>query len=80
MDASTTAAAPAPGPDAAGNGMRALLRAMVQMKASDLHVSAATAPTVRLDGEITPLPGCRPLSAQELLAGTTPISPTKFPG
>jgi twitching motility protein PilT len=65
MDASTTAAAPAPGPDAAGNGMRALLRAMVQMKASDLHVSAATAPTVRLDGEITPLPGCRPLSAQE---------------
>ena len=61
---STTPPAPAPS-DAAANGMRALLRAMVQMKASDLHVSAATVPTVRHDGEIVPLPGCRALSGQE---------------
>ena len=68
----TTAPAPAATPpapstpsDAAANGMRALLRAMVQMKASDLHVSAATTPTVRHDGEIVPLPGCRALSSQE---------------
>ncbi len=71
MDARNTTPAPsatppAPAPsDAAANGMRALLRAMVQMKASDLHVSAATVPTVRHDGEIVPLPGCRALSGQE---------------
>ena len=64
--ATPPAPAPAPAPsDAAANGMRALLRAMVQMKASDLHVSAATVPTVRHDGEIVPLPGCRALSGQE---------------
>ena len=51
--------------DAASAGMRALLKAMVQMKASDLHVSAGSSPTVRQDGEITPLPGCRALSASE---------------
>ena len=71
MDAPNTTPAPsatppAPAPsDAAASGMRALLRAMVQMKASDLHVSAATVPTVRHDGEIVPLPGCRALSGQE---------------
>ena len=63
MEAPTTPAASAP--DAAGNGMRALLRAMVQMKASDLHLSAATAPSVRLDGEMTPVPGCRAFSPGE---------------
>ena len=68
----TTTPTPAPVPslaaapsDAAANGMRALLRALVQMKASDLHVSAANAPAVRLDGEMTPVPGCRALSGQE---------------
>jgi twitching motility protein PilT len=62
--APTPSAAAAPS-DAAANGMRALLRALVQMKASDLHVSAANAPAVRLDGEMTPVPGCRALSGQE---------------
>ena len=73
MDVPTTTTptpAPVPSPaaapsDAAANGMRALLRALVQMKASDLHVSAANAPAVRLDGEMTPVPGCRALSGQE---------------
>ncbi len=72
---------PAPS-DAAANGMRALLRAMVQMKASDLHVSAATTPTVRHDGEIVPLPGCRALSSQEteqlLLAIAPPRAREQF--
>ena len=66
----TPMAAPAPPAtsapsDAAANGMRALLRALVQLKASDLHVSAANTPAVRLDGEMTPVPGCRALSSQE---------------
>ncbi len=71
MDVPTAAAstsappAQAPPPDAAANGMRSLLRALVQMKASDLHVSAANTPAVRLDGEMTPVPGCRALSGQE---------------
>jgi twitching motility protein PilT len=67
MDAPTVAPVRAPQatPDSAAGGMRALLRAMVQMKASDLHVSAGTAPTVRHDGEIIPVTGCRALSGQE---------------
>ncbi len=79
MDTATTSP---PAADAAGNGMRALLRAMVQMKASDLHVSAATAPAVRLDGEMTPVPGCRALSPAEteqlLLSIAPPRARTEF--
>ena len=90
MDAPTTTTptpAPVPSPaaapsDAAANGMRALLRALVQMKASDLHVSAANAPAVRLDGEMTPVPGCRALSGQEteqlLLAIAPPRAREEF--
>ncbi len=68
MDATSpplAAPAAAPASEAAATGMRALLRALVQAKASDLHVSAAMTPTFRLDGEMTPVPGCRALSGAE---------------
>ena len=45
--------------------MDALLRAMVEMKASDLHLCAGAVPTVRHDGEIKPVPGCGVLSARD---------------
>jgi twitching motility protein PilT len=79
MDASTTATGPAPPQptDSATAGMRALLRAMVQMKASDLHISAGTTPTVRQDGEITLVPGCRALSSQETEQLLLSIAPAR---
>ena len=45
--------------------MDALLRAMVEMKASDLHLCAGAVPTVRHDGEIKPVPGCGVLSPRD---------------
>jgi twitching motility protein PilT len=62
LPAVNAAPPPPPSPTAA---MDALLRAMVEMKASDLHISAATAPTVRHDGEIKPVPGCGVLSPRD---------------
>jgi twitching motility protein PilT len=54
-------AASAP-PTAAMDG---LLRAMVEMKASDLHLSAGNAPMVRHDGEMKAVPGCGPLTPRD---------------
>jgi len=62
-----TASAPsAPVPVSSGSttsAMDTLLRALVQMKASDLHLCAGTVPTVRHDGEMKPVPGCGVLPA-----------------
>lgn len=68
-----------PGPTTA---MDSLLSAMVKMKASDLHLSAGTVPTVRLDGEMTPLPGGPTLSGADterlLLSIATPRAREEF--
>ncbi|MGE0812275.1 MAG: type IV pilus twitching motility protein PilT [Vicinamibacterales bacterium] len=58
---------PTPTPAAAGSTapMDTLLRAMVQMKASDLHLSAGTVPQVRHDGEMKAVPGAPTLSAAD---------------
>jgi twitching motility protein PilT len=45
--------------------MDALLRAMVQMKASDLHVSSGVVPQVRHDGEMKAVPGAPVLQAAD---------------
>ncbi len=58
-------APPASAPPSATAAMEALLRVMVEMKASDLHLSAGGVPTVRHDGEIKPVPGCGMLSARD---------------
>ncbi len=62
--------------------MDSLLRAMMQLKASDLHLCAGSAPTLRLDGEITPVPGCGALSGQDterlLLSIATPRAREEF--
>jgi twitching motility protein PilT len=76
---STVTPAPAARPTAA---MDALLAAMVKMKASDLHLCAGNAPTVRLDGEMTAVPGVGPLSGTDterlLLSIATPRAREEF--
>jgi twitching motility protein PilT len=75
-------APPASAPPSATAAMEALLRAMVEMKASDLHLSAGGVPTVRHDGEIKPVPGCGSLSARDterlLLSIATPRAREEF--
>ena len=44
--------------------MKRLLRAVVQFKASDLHIQAGSPPSLRIDGEIKPLE-MPPFSAEE---------------
>lgn len=53
----------------------ALLRQMVAMKASDLHVCVTAPPMVRLDGDMVPVPGMRPLDAEEVQAMLWPMVP-----
>ena len=56
-------------------GMERLLRALVEWKASDLHVSAGSPPILRHDGEIKPLPDAPRLSSadtRELLLSIAP--------
>jgi len=43
-----------------------LLQGMLDVGASDLHITAATPPTVRLDGSLQPLAGYGPLTPQEI--------------
>lgn len=45
--------------------MDRLLTALVQMKASDLHLSAGTTPMVRHDGEMKPVPGAPVVGAAD---------------
>ncbi|MFP5246750.1 MAG: type IV pilus twitching motility protein PilT, partial [Thermoanaerobaculia bacterium] len=46
--------------------MDSLFRQMVEMKASDLHMSSGAIPMVRHDGEIKPMPGRSVLTAAEM--------------
>ncbi|MEZ5294407.1 MAG: type IV pilus twitching motility protein PilT [Vicinamibacterales bacterium] len=61
----STPPTPAPAPAGSTAPMDTLLKAMVQMKASDLHLSAGTVPQVRHDGEMKPVPGAPTLSATD---------------
>ncbi|MCL2183782.1 MAG: type IV pilus twitching motility protein PilT [Chitinispirillia bacterium] len=48
---------------------------MVDLKASDLHVSSECTPMVRKDGEMVPVPGWPPLSANDVKDLMRPITP-----
>ena len=54
-----------------------LLRKMVEMGASDLHVSVGAPPILRLDGDVVPLPGTSVLSAEESAALLRPLMPAR---
>jgi twitching motility protein PilT len=57
--------------------MDALFRQMYEMKASDLHLCAGSAPLVRHDGQIQPLPGRGILAAAEVERILMPIAPER---
>ncbi|MCC6991991.1 MAG: Flp pilus assembly complex ATPase component TadA, partial [Acidobacteria bacterium] len=74
-DAAPIAPQAAPSPASPTQGMDALLTALVRLKASDLHLSAGCVPTVRLDGEMTPVPGAPvigPADTERLLLSIAP--------
>lgn len=55
----------------------ALLRQMVGMKASDLHVCVGAPPMVRLDGDIVPMPNTAALSESEVEELLWPMVPER---
>lgn len=54
-----------------------LLLAMLERKASDLHVSSANVPMLRIDGEMRPISGQAPLAPEALQRLLWPIVPPR---
>ena len=71
-----SAPAPAASPTATAE-IDALFRAMVEWKASDLHVTTGSPPMLRHDGEMKALPGRAPLSAADTERILWPIAPPR---
>jgi twitching motility protein PilT len=72
------APAAAPTPSAAGAEVDALFRALVEMRASDLHLSVGSPPMVRHDGVMRPLPGKHAvLTPEEVRRLLWPIAPER---
>jgi twitching motility protein PilT len=67
--------------DALGAGttseIDALLLAMLEQKASDLHLSAGVAPMFRIDGEMAPVSGCDAMSPERIQRILMPIVPPR---
>ncbi|HTP51500.1 MAG TPA: type IV pilus twitching motility protein PilT [Anaeromyxobacteraceae bacterium] len=57
--------------------MDRLLAVMLERRASDLHLSSGNAPTLRVDGDISPLAGVAPLESERLAAMLWSIAPGK---
>jgi twitching motility protein PilT len=73
------APAPAPVPRASGPAaeIEELFRVMVEMKASDLHISVGSPPMVRHDGDVKPLPGRAVLGPADSERILWPIAPER---
>jgi twitching motility protein PilT len=54
-----------------------LLRAMIALESSDLHLTSSVVPMIRRHGEMRPVPGERPLGAEELAEMIRAISPER---
>jgi twitching motility protein PilT len=54
-----------------------LLNIMLEKKASDLHISTAAPPMLRVDGEMAPIPGHAVLSAEAVQKILLPITPPR---
>jgi twitching motility protein PilT len=52
-----------------------LLRAALESGASDLHLKVGSPPMLRLHGVLTPVPGERPLTAEDTLAAAATVLP-----
>ena len=57
--------------------IEAYFRQMVEMRASDLHISSGSVPMVRHDGEMKPLPGRSVLQAKDVETLLMPIAPER---
>lgn len=55
----------------------ALLNQMLELKASDLHVSSGNVPMLRIDGEMRPVPGARAVAPEALQRVLWPIVPPR---
>ncbi len=74
-----------PAPHAADRGLGTgsteaidrLLHKMIEMKASDLHISTAAPPMLRLDGDMIPVPGSSTLSPEEVQSMLWPMVPSR---
>jgi twitching motility protein PilT len=77
-----TAAAPAAIPAVTGGepSVHRLFRAMVDVGASDLHLSASMPPMVRKDGHMGPLADAAPLEAADIANLLSPIIPGRSRG
>jgi len=77
--APTPAAAPSPAPRGSGPAaeIEELFRVMVEMKASDLHISVGSPPIVRHDGDVKPLPGRAVLAPADTERMLWPIAPER---
>jgi twitching motility protein PilT len=59
------------------NEMDALFRQMVEIKASDVHLSAGSVPMIRHDGEMMPMPGRGVLTPSDVERILWPIAPER---
>jgi len=75
----TPPVAAAPAPQSAGPAaeIEALFRVMVEMKASDLHMSVGSPPMVRHDGDVKALPGRAVLTPADTERMLWPLAPNR---
>ncbi len=52
-----------------------LLKKMVELKASDLHICVTSPPMIRQDGDMVPIPGTSPLTAEQVQNILWPMVP-----
>ena len=71
------AAAPAPQSAGPAAEIEALFRVMVEMKASDLHMSVGSPPMVRHDGDVKALPGRAVLTPADTERMLWPLAPDR---
>jgi len=74
---SRAAPTPAPLPAEAGAAMERLLAAMLERRASDLHLSSGHPPSLRVDGDIAALPGFGRIEPDRLAAMIWTIAPQR---
>ncbi|MBK9516718.1 MAG: type IV pilus twitching motility protein PilT [Anaeromyxobacter sp.] len=75
--AATAPALTVPAPADPRAAFDALLEAMVARRASDLHLSSDNPPSLRIDGDITPVLGYGPLSPERLKDMLWTVAPEK---
>jgi len=65
------------GPTGSTEAIDVLLRKMVEMGASDLHISVGSPPILRLDGDVIPVPGASTLREQDTVQLLRPMMPRR---